>query len=78
MEAVALKNEAVSLIEKLPANKINYVIQFAKFLFNQDFSEKNTFDSVSVKYFPLGFLRGTAKVHFSDDWEMSEEELLGL
>ena len=78
MGAVALKNEAFDLIEKLPESKINYVIQFAKFLFQQDFSEQSVPLTLQPAHLPLGFLKGKAKVHFSDDWEMSAEELLGL
>ena len=79
MGGTALKNEAVSWIEKLPQNKLSYVIQFSKFLYQQDSFEKNAavFPPVS-KRLPLGFLKGKAKVHFSDNWEMTEEELLGL
>lgn len=34
--------------------------------------------SAELKYLPLGFLKGKAKVSFSDDWEITPEELLGL
>ena len=76
MDALALKDEAVSLIEKLPVSKIKYVIQFAQFISQQDSFEIAS--SSGSERLPLGFLKGKAKVHFSDNWEMSPEELLGL
>ena len=78
MEALALKNEAVNLIEKLPASKIKYVIQFTQFISQQDTFENENVNSAVPKRLPLGFLKGKAKVRFSDDWEMTAEELLGL
>lgn len=78
MEALALKSEAVNLIENLPDSKVRYVIQFTKFISQQDSLEKESQDNASKKRLPLGFLKGKAKVRFSDDWEMTEEELLGL
>ncbi|MBQ1644175.1 MAG: hypothetical protein II103_06560 [Treponema sp.] len=78
MEALALKNEAVSLIEQLPDSKIKYVIQFTKFISQQESLDSETSSKISQKHLPLGFLKGKAKVHFSDDWEITPEELLGL
>ena len=77
MEAQALKTKAFDLIGQLPPNKIEYVIKFTQFISQQDLFEKNI-PVTSSKRLPLGFLKGKAKVHFSDDWEMTEEELLGL
>ena len=37
-----------------------------------------TRSSAGLKHLPLGFLKGKAKVNFSDDWEITPEELLGL
>ena len=78
MEALALKSEAVNLIENLPDSKVRYVIQFTKFISQQDSLGKESQDNASKKRLPLGFLKGKAKVRFSDDWEMTEAELLGL
>jgi hypothetical protein len=78
MEALALKNEAVNLIEKLPVNKIRYVIQFTQFISQQNFFEEEQSNPAPSKHLPLGFLKGKAKVHFADNWEISPEELLGL
>ena len=78
MEAVALKTEAFDLIEKLPESKINYVIQFAKFLFQQDFVEQSVPLTLQPTHLPIGFLKGKAKVHFSDDWEMSAKKLVAI
>ena len=77
MEAALLRREAVSLIDALPPNKIEYVIQFTKFLSQQEPIEKKV-PIAKKKHLPLGFLKGKAQVQFADDWEMSEEELLGL
>ena len=78
MEAQALKTRAFDLIGQLPPNKIEYVIKFTQFLSQQDFVENVVPAVSSSKRLPLGFLKGKAKVHFSDDWEMTDEELLGL
>lgn len=78
MEALALKNEALSLIEQLPDSKIKYVIQFTKFISQQESLEPETSAKISKKHLPLGFLKGKAKVRFSEDWEITPEELLGL
>lgn len=78
MEALALKSEAVNLIKNLPENKVRYVIQFTKFISQQDSLGTESQDNASKKRLPLGFLKGKAKVRFSDDWEMTEAELLGL
>ena len=78
MKALALKQEAVDLIEKLPDSKIKYIIQFTQFISQQDSFELTTSSSTTTKILPLGFLKGKAKVHFSDNWEMTPEELLEL
>ncbi len=78
MEALALKKEAIRLIEKLPDSKIQYVIQFTKFINQQDSFDEEISKTAVSKRCPLGFLKGKAKVSFSDDWGITDEELLGL
>ena len=78
MDALALKDEAVSLIEKMPVSKIKYVIQFAQFISQQDSLEIASSKKAAMSHLPIGFLKGKAKVHFSDNWAMTPEELLGL
>lgn len=78
MEALALKTEVAKLIETLPEDKIRYVIQFARFIAKQDSVDKAPLSARGCKRLPLGFLKGKAKVSFSDDWAITDEELLGL
>ena len=78
MEKLTLKNEAFKLIEKLPESKIKYIISFAKFISQQDFLEPEVTNQTQKQRLPLGFLKGKARVHFSDSWEMTPEELLSL
>ena len=78
MGATALKKEAYSWIDKLPQNKLSYLIQFSKFLYQQDSFDNISAVSTTSKHLSLGFLKDKAKVQFSDDWEITEEELLGL
>lgn len=78
MNAVALKEEALNLIEKLPVSKIKYVIQFTQFISQQDSFNLDSSSPTTTKRLPLGFLKGKAKVHFSDNWKITPEELLGL
>ena len=78
MEKLTLKNEAFKLIENLPESKIKYVISFAKFISQQDFLESEVPNQANTQRLPLGFLSESATVTFSDDWEISPEELLSL
>ena len=64
MNALSLKEEALNLIDKLPASKIKYVIQFTQFISQQDSFNLGTSNPTTTRRLPLGFLKGKAKVHF--------------